>query len=258
MTVFQAIILGAVQGLTEFLPVSSSGHLVIFSHILGTSSDSSLLFEILIHLATLTAVGVFFFKDILALRRQDLLHLLIGTIPAVIAGFALKDSIEAAFSSLLFVGLALLVTAGFLLFAHLRTTQRTETASSPMTPLRALLIGVFQAIAIFPGVSRSGSTVSGALIANIERKKAFSFSFLLSIPAILGATLLTFLDMLQSGEQLPASLLLPYAAGALTAFVVGLISLRWFQKIVHSAKLYYFALYCVAVSIGILLYLFVA
>lgn len=257
MTVLQAAILGVVQGVTEFLPVSSSGHLVIFEHLLGLKTDNSLLFEIIIHLATLAAVIAFFFKDILALKIRDYLNLVIATIPAVIVGLLFKDQIENAFGSLMFVGFTLLITAGFLFFAHYSNTKKREGVSEEISPLKAFFIGIFQAAAIFPGVSRSGSTVSGAIIAKVERQKAFSFSFLMSIPAILGASVLSVLDIFQGQETFDQSMLLPYTAGAIAAFVVGLISLYWFKIIIKNMKLHYFAIYCVAVSLTVLGYVFV-
>lgn len=258
MNIFQAIIMGLVQGFTEFLPISSSGHLVITEKILRIPNADSILFEIIIHLATLCAVFIFFYKDILKLRVNDYVLLVIGTIPAVIFGLLFEDFIKNAFGSIFEVGIELLITAGLLFFAHQKLQQKTEdqTHSTEVTPKQSLIIGIWQAIAILPGISRSGATVAGALFMNIERETAFRFSFLLSIPAILGAAVLAGIDIAQGEEVINQSLLLPYFIGAIAAFVSGLISLHWFKLVIKNSKLNYFGVYCAYLGVLLLLFSF--
>lgn len=256
MNIFQAIILGLVQGFTEFLPISSSGHLVIAQKVLQVPNSDSLVFEIIIHLATLLAVIIFFYKDIIKLKINDYFLLGIGTIPAVIFGVFFKDFIEKAFGSLLEVGVELLITAALLFFAHWRLhhAPTSNHQTKDVTPLQSFIIGIWQAIAILPGISRSGATVAGALFMNIDRDKAFRFSFLLSIPAILGAAVLAGVDMFQSNETIEQSIILPYLVGAVAAFVTGLISLYWFQLVIKKSQLHFFGMYCTVIGLTIILF----
>lgn len=248
MTFFQAIILGLVQGFTEFLPISSSGHLVIAEKLLGVPATTSLSFEIIVHLATLMAVIFFFWKDIIALKFNDYKLLAIGTIPAVFFGVIFKDFITHAFSSTLNVSIELFITALILFAAQYKLTHPTESDKKAITPWRAFIIGIWQAVSILPGISRSGSTVAGALFMNIEREKAFRFSFLLSIPAILGAAVFSLLDIWQGGQFFSTQEVPTMVVGAFFSFIAGMISLQWFRAVIKKAQLHYFAIYCVVIS----------
>ncbi len=251
MTFFQAIILGIVQGLTEFLPVSSSGHLVIFQHIFSLQ-EPPIIFDVSVHVATLLAVFVFFRKRIIQTSFRDWIIIGIGTIPTVIAGLLLKSHIETLFSSLILVATNLVIT-GFLMFGtHYliikRKNKKKQTRNIHWK--QALWIGCCQACAIFPGISRSGSTVAGGIIAEVDREKAFEFSFLLSIPAIIGATLLQ-LEEVVSGSVILNFHISTLLYGSVFAFLFALISLQWFRHVIQKAQLWMFGVYCFIVGIGV-------
>lgn len=251
MTFFQAILLGIVQGLTEFLPVSSSGHLVLSQEFMGLS-HSGLLFEIVVHFSTLLAVLLFFWKDILALRMQQFKVLVIGTIPAVVIGLLFKDLFESLFATPLFVSVALLGTAGLnfwtdrLLGKQQSNGSEANNQASFPSIRNAVVIGFFQAFAIIPGISRSGSTIAGGMSQGLRKEQAFSFSFILSIPAILGATALQLLDVVEVGESIVIG---PLLVGGFAAFISGYLSLKLLKKLVVRARFEIFAWYCVAVAV---------
>lgn len=256
MTSLEAILLGVVQGLTEFLPVSSSGHLVIFQYFLNIQ-EASLLFETVVHLATLGAVLIFFKDKFLHITKNQLLITAVGTLPAIVFGLGAKDFIEASFSSLPFVTVNLALTGLIMCGAHyfIKRNQNKETKNfDQLTWKDGLIVGCWQALAILPGISRSGSTVFGGVANTIERNAAFQLSFYLAVPAILGASVLQILDLIQN--PLPSTEpVLPYLLGGTTAFVFGMLSLRLFQYIISSAKLYYFGIYCLLLSAGLTGYL---
>ena len=252
MNVWEALILGIVQGITEFLPVSSSGHLVLLQKIFGIS-EPALLFDTALHGGTMLAVIVILRRDILGILRRIVqpmtAFLIIATIPLVIAALLLKDIIEEAFRSASFLGLAFLVTSALLFISGGKNQSRSQTE---MTWKDALVIGLFQAIAVFPGVSRSGSAISGALSRKLNRDFAARFSFLLSIPAILGALVLQIKELTELSSQTAASALpssgteialLPLIAGTAAATVVAFFSVKLAIKIVREHNLYGFALY---------------
>ncbi|MDR3247761.1 MAG: undecaprenyl-diphosphate phosphatase [Treponema sp.] len=258
MTVLQAIFLGAIQGLTEFLPVSSSGHLVLFQKIFRIAGPT-LFFDTLVHGGTLIAVCVVLWRDMWAILRRLIQpltgYLILGTIPAVVVALAFDDAIEEAFQSGAFLGFAFLITALFLSLAEILSKRVQHLRKKDeMTWLDSLVIGIFQAIAIIPGVSRSGSTLSASLARGLERNFAARFSFLLSIPVILGALLLQIKDLLSGsgpgtasaasfapGAVAPSAL--PLAAGTLTATIVGFFAIRFMLKIVRERSLWGFAAY---------------
>ena len=257
MSIISAVFLGAIQGLTEFLPVSSSGHLVLFQNIFGVS-EPAMLFDIMVHVGTLAAVFVVLWKDIWAILRklwQPLTaYLIIATVPAVIAALAFKKPIEAAFESGRFLGFAFLMTSALLVFAELmsrRVSRPIDTAKeaacgTAMNWLDALVVGVLQAIAVVPGVSRSGATLSGALSRKLDRDFAARFSFLLSIPAILGALVLQLKDLSKGGAAADTSAGIGPAAiiaGTVSAAVVGFFAVRLMLKIVREKSLWGFAIY---------------
>jgi len=189
MTFFQAIFLGILQGITEFLPISSSGHLVIFQKIFGFE-EAPVVFDTLLHLGTLVALIIFFWKDIKKILQDKklILLLIVGTIPVVIVGFLLQDKINEIFNSLLLVGVSFLITSVILFLTSL--VKKQEKNLKEITYKDATIIGLFQALSILPGVSRSGSTMSGAFFRGIKKEDAFSFSFYLGMIAILGAAVL--------------------------------------------------------------------
>jgi undecaprenyl-diphosphatase len=264
MEIIEALLLGAIQGITEFLPISSSGHLVLVQKILRIS-EPALLFDTLVHGGTLIAVFVVLRKDIWRILRrpvQPLTGLLIlATIPTVIIALVFKDRIEEAFRSGGLLGFAFLFTAAALLTAeYLSRRPRPQRPEEAMSWTDGLIIGVCQGIAIIPGVSRSGLTLAGALAGKLDRGFAARFSFLLSIPAILGALVLQVKDVLDAGKGAapgmegvsagigPAAL----AAGTLSAAVVGYFSVRFMLKIVRERSLRGFAVYVAILGILVL------
>jgi undecaprenyl-diphosphatase len=265
MNIFQAFLLGIVQGITEFLPVSSSAHLVLVPFFAGwkLSQVESFTFDVLVHWGTLLAIIVYFWKDLVKiildfftgiLKGQPFADpqsrlgwfLLLATIPAGIAGLLLKKLVEAAFSNVVFVGIALIITAVFLLAAefigkHIRTLQ-------DMTWKDALWIGLFQMISIFPGISRSGSTITGGMIRNFERAEAARFSFLMSIPIMLAAGLLQIKDFSEYPALAVMDTLPVVIIGFITAAVVGYFSIRWLLGFLKDNSLGWFSAYCFIVG----------
>ena len=266
MSVFSAIALGVIQGLTEFLPVSSSGHLVLFQKIFGIE-EPALLFDIMLHVGTLAAVFAVLWKDIWAILRKLLqpltAYLIIATIPTVIIALALKDPIEKLFETGQFLGVCFLITAALLSAAEL-LSRRGATGGShaggglkkpgEMNWLDALVIGIMQAIAIVPGVSRSGATLSGALSRRLDRDFSARFSFLLSIPAILGAAVLQLKDVVKSGETAAGDGIgiAAMVAGTVSAAIVGFFAVRLMLKIVREKSLWGFAIYTAILGVLVL------
>ena len=267
MSYFHAIVLGIVQGLTEFLPVSSSGHLVLFQQFFGLHEEM-LTFDVFVHVGTLFAVFVMFRRSILNLLSGSIADLIdmhrngtgfraaiagspylgtvtgiiIGTIPAVLVGLLLKDTIEGLFSTTLPVLLALAITGVFLI-----GTFFAGQGENRIGPWRGLLIGIAQACAIIPGISRSGATISAALFLKSKRDEAGEFSFLLAIPAIGGATLLTAKDVMEAGvASLPWG---AYLAGMAAAFVFGWGSLVVLMRVVRRGRIGWFGIYCLTVAV---------
>ncbi|MDR1839793.1 MAG: undecaprenyl-diphosphate phosphatase [Treponema sp.] len=257
MNVINAIILGIVQGLTEFLPVSSSGHLVLLQKIFGITA-AGLFFDTMLHVGTLMAVFAVLWKDVWGLLKKIIqpltLFLIIATVPAVVAALIFTDIIEHAFESGQFLGVSFVITSALLVFAEL-FVKRANTGGSfkkaeSMNWLDALIIGIMQAIAITPGISRSGATISGALSRGLDRDFAARFSFLLSIPAILGAVVLQSKELIQNtqatGESITAAAVI---AGTASAAVVGFFSVKLMLKIIREKSLYGFAVYTACLGI---------
>jgi undecaprenyl-diphosphatase len=253
MKIYEAIVLGAVQGITEFLPVSSSGHLVLLQRIFGIS-EPALFFDTMVHVGTLAAVFVVLWGDIWAILRKPLQKvtgfLILATVPTVAAALLFKDAIERAFASGSFLGFAFLFTAAALLVSWrlsgepVREARRAGNLSAgAMGWIDALVIGVCQAVAIIPGVSRSGLTLSGALSRKLDRDAAARFSFLLSIPAILGALVLQLKDLAGGGAGAGGIGAGAVAAGTVTAGLVGFFSVKIMLKIVRERSLWGFAVY---------------
>jgi undecaprenyl-diphosphatase len=255
MNFIQAFILGAVQGLTEFLPVSSSGHLVLFQRIFGMK-ENLLTFDIALHLATMLAVIAVFWKDILGILKKPFGRmtwlLVIGTFPAVFVGLTLKKAVEGLFEGGQTLGLEFIATGIVLWFVEsVRTGKKNLDRTSPFD---ALWIGVAQAVAILPAVSRSGLTIAGALFRGLNREFAAKFSFLLSIPAILGAAVLDVPDALQTIRSsgtvgVPAASLI---IGVLTALVFGFVAIKWMLQILTRGSLRGFAVYVILLGMLIL------
>jgi undecaprenyl-diphosphatase len=258
MGIVEAVILGAVQGITEFLPVSSSGHLVLLQKIFGIS-EPVLLFDIMVHVGTLASVFLVLWKDIWSILRRPVQRLtgllILATIPTVIIALVFKDLIEEAFHSAAYLGFAFLFTAAALLVSeYLSKRPGRSRKGETMNWLDAVIIGVLQGVAIIPGVSRSGLTLSGALSRKLERDFAARFSFLLSIPAILGALVLQLKDII--GGQAPGTGGIgpaPVIAGTITAGVVGFFAVSFMLKIVRERSLKGFAIYVTVLGALVLL-----
>jgi undecaprenyl-diphosphatase len=272
MSLLQAIILGIVQGLTEFLPISSSGHLVLVPFLLGWEipEEQTFLFDVLVQMGTLVAVIIYFWRELLAVvtgflhglvQRRPLAtlqarlgwYLILATIPAGLLGLLFKEQVERAFSSPVTTALELLVTAGILLLS-----ERLGRRSRPLEDMHwkdALWIGCAQAISIFPGISRSGATIAGGLTRHLERPAAARFSFLMSVPVMLAAGVLAGSDLLASPGL--AGFLPVILAGFVTAAVVGYLSIHWLLSYLASHSLRSFAIYCVLIAAVILIVAYV-
>ena len=248
MNYAQALILAIVQGLTEFLPVSSSGHLVIFQKLLHFNQPP-VLFDILVHVGTLGAILYYFKKELVSVLRkpQLLLMIAIGTLPAALVGFFLQNYIIQIFDSLRMVGISLLITAG-LLFSG-KFIKMSKRDFKYLNWKKALTVGFFQALAILPGVSRSGSTIVAGLWQGLGRESAFLFSFYLAVPAILGALILQIPSLFNS----PYFFLNQSLLGMMAAGIVGYFSLNLLEKTLKSAKLHWFSLYCLILGLLVLI-----
>lgn len=259
MDLFQALAMGLLQGATEFIPVSSSGHLVLIPWLLGWPIPP-VTFDALVHLGTLFALLAYFWGDLKAiagawlrsitLRRGSTRAYLgwlivVGTVPAAVAGVALEDFFEGLFASPRAVSMALLGTALLLILAELSLRARKKL--SQMTWYEAVIVGVFQALAIVPGISRSGATIAAGIFVGLNRSESARFSFLLSVPIIFGAGLKKVLDMVITGAlgASPAVLI----AGFLAALISGYASIAFLLAYVRRRRLYAFAVYCLALGI---------
>ena len=266
MTVFTSFLLGLIQGVAEFLPISSSGHLAIAQNLLNLQAEIPAFFDVLLHLGTLLAVFVAYWQDIKDMVVEffcgigDLVHhstptpvpparrlillIILGTLP-LFAVLPIKDKVQGLSDNMIFIGAALIVT-GFLLFASdmIRKGRKTERNA---TWLDVLIVGAGQAIATMPGISRSGMTISAGCFTGFERKFAVRFSFLLSIPAVLGANILSLKDAAEAGivwSEVPM-----YLVGVVTAAVVGYLCIRLLRMIADKGRFGAFAYYCWAVGL---------
>lgn len=247
MNLIQSIILGIIQGLTEFLPVSSSAHLVIAQNLLGIR-EPQIFFDIMLHLGTLCAVVVYFYKDILGIIKSLLdarsdgfklgILLIIATIPTGIGGFLLKDYFENMFSSPLYSSFFLVITGTILFFTRFK--KDANKTIRDFSIVDSVLIGIAQLIAIAPGISRSGMTISAGIFRGLDRKLCAKFSLLLSIPAIMGAV------VAETGEFRLCGIrdLLNIFIGFLTSFLVGYVAIILLVKVLEKAKFYMFSYYC--------------
>ena len=276
METFEALILGLLQGLTEYLPVSSSGHLAIGSHILGIEAEENLMFTVAVHVATVLSTLVVLGGEIIRLVRgtfgpfnagasglarlnadqRYMLNILVSMIPIFVVGIFFKDTVESIFGQgLLVVGCCLLVTAGLLAYSYLSKPRQKESISL----LDAFIIGVAQAVAVLPGLSRSGSTIATGLILGNNKAHMAQFSFLMVIPPILGEALLDTIEVAKKGFSAAFGDLsvMALVVGFVAAFVSGIAACKWMIGIVRRGKLIYFAYYCVAVGAVTLAYHFI-
>lgn len=255
MNWIEALILGLVQGLTEFLPVSSSGHIELGKAILGTESADNLMFSVIVHAATMLSIVVVFRKDIWLLIRQALRFewnqetryltlIVVSMIPTGIVGLLFEAQIEQFFEGrIMLVGFMLLVTA-----AVLFSTRFVKTNNKDISYGRAIAIGLAQTIAILPGISRSGATIGTALLLGVERNVATRFSFLMVLPPIAGATLIKVKDLFENVDAASQELL-PLGVGFVAAFISGVIACSWMLNLVRKGNIAYFSFYCLAVGL---------
>ncbi len=259
MSTLEALISGCLQGVTEFLPISSSGHLIIL-HSLFRLGKPEVDFDILLHIATTLAVIIFFRHDIMKLfttQKNMALALIIGSIPTAIIGFKFKDSIEGLFVRPKAVGFMFLVTAAVLILAALKEkffiSRKRQAKEEPYIRkpsfLQAFLIGISQGVAIVPGISRSGLTISSGILLGIDSTTAAKFSFLLSIPAVIGASLLKFKGITNLGSIH----FIPAAVGFICAFLLGLASLKILLNVLSKGRLHIFAVYCILLGIFVII-----
>ena len=276
METFEALILGLLQGLTEYLPVSSSGHLAIGSHILGIEAEENLMFTVAVHVATVLSTLVVLGGEIIRLVRgtfgpfnagasglarlnadqRYMLNILVSMIPIFVVGIFFKDTVESIFGEgLLVVGCCLLVTAGLLAYSYLSKPRQKESISL----VDAFIIGIAQAVAVLPGLSRSGSTIATGLILGNNKAHMAQFSFLMVIPPILGEALLDTIEVAKKGFSAAFGDLsvMALVVGFVAAFLSGIVACKWMIGIVRRGKLIYFAYYCLAVGAVTLAYHFI-
>ena len=273
MSYFEAVILGLVQGLAEFLPISSSGHLALLQQAFGVSEDKVLLFAVLLHVGTLISVFIVYWKDIwaliveLCLTIKDLctgkglrlaerpvrklgVMIIVATIPTAVIGLAFSDFFDSLYTSVIQIGVGLIIT-GFLLVLAEKMGEGNRGIQQ-MNFRNAIFIGLVQGVAICPGISRSGSTLFGSLICNLDRKFAVKFVFLISIPSILGSAVLETPAAIEAGVT--AAELGPILVGMLVAAVSGLVAIKTMIKIVSDKKLSYFSYYVWVLGVIVVLY----
>lgn len=269
MTFLQAFLLGIIQGLTEFIPVSSTAHLLITENLLGIPADDAMFsFLVIVQLGTLVSLFAFYWKDLLSILKSTLqalpviftkprdtwnltldtwlgIYIIIATIPALLAGYLLRDAVEILFRQPMLQASIRLFAAAILLTLAESLTKKNRTLNS-MNWLDALFIGIMQIIAVFPGASRSGTTISGGMFRGFDRPSAARFAFLMSVPVMLAAGGYEMLDVLQMpnlGEFLPR-----LAVGFVTAAVVGWFAIKWLIGYLGGHSLYLFAAYCAVVG----------
>ena len=258
MTWFEALILGIIQGLTEYLPVSSSGHLAIGQALFGMNDGAdNLMFTVAVHVATVLSTIVILWSEIdwivrglfkceLNAETKYALNIVVSMIPVGIVGLFFKDQVEEVFGSgLLVVGCCLLITAALLTFSYFAKPRQKEKISWR----DALVIGIAQAVAVLPGVSRSGSTIATGLMLGNKKESLAQFSFLMVIPPILGEALLDVLKMVKGEDVMGGIEVLPLTIGFVAAFLSGCLACKWMINIVKKGKLIYFGIYCAIVGV---------
>ena len=259
MSWFEALILGFVQGLTEFLPVSSSGHLEIGQALLGTSSDENLTFAIIVHVATVLSTLVVLWREVDQLFRGTfttwrwneeknyVAKILVSMIPVFVVGMFFKDEVEAFFGNgLLLVGICLLITAALLALSEWLQSRRSK-AQHEVRYIDAFIIGIAQACAVLPGLSRSGTTIATGLLCGVKKESVAQFSFLMVLIPILGEALLDGIKLM-TGEAVSNLEILPAVVGFVAAFVTGCLACRFMLEVVRRQRLVWFAIYCAIVG----------
>ena len=264
MTELQALLMGLLQGLTEYLPVSSSGHLTIASALFGIEGEENLTFTIAVHVATVLSTLVILWREIawllrglvdtkaplLSPERKYILAIVISMIPIGIVGVFFKDYVEAIFGSgLLIVGFSLIITAALLTMSYYARPRQKEEISL----WQAFVIGLAQSIAVLPGLSRSGTTIATGLLCGVKKESVTQFSFLMVLIPILGEAFLELLDIL-SGEVVSSLGLVPMIVGFLAAFISGCLACKFMINIVRRQKLIYFAIYCLCAGVFAIVY----
>jgi len=264
MDVIQSFLLGLLQGLTEFLPISSSGHLALARYFIGDNAQTGIVFEVFVHFGTLCSIVLYYRNEVTQIikaipgwllrpvaprdeHEKMIGFILISMIPAFIAGFTLEDYFEAMFMDPVIVSIMLIVT-GIILFC----TRFVENHEGELSGGKSFVIGLAQAFAIIPGISRSGSTISMGLYLGLKRDEVANFSFLMVIPVIAGATFLEVLTL--AGEGADATSLINLAVGFFTAFVSGYFALKYLILVLKKKGFHYFAYYCWALGITALIY----
>lgn len=238
--IIQVLVLGFVQGLAEFLPISSSGHLVLVQSILPSFNQPGILLDTFLHLGTVFSVILFFNKRIIELLKKYFLFIIVGSIPAGIVGILFNDYIEGLFNSVKIVGIALIVTG---LINYL--TAKLPDNKNPITVKKSLFIGLWQAFAIIPGISRSGSTIFAGSFIKLEKKTAAEFSFLLSLPAILGANLVQFFKYSGEVNFVFSHYLIGFSVSAMT----GYFAIKLVLDFISKGKFVYFSIYCFLIGL---------
>ncbi len=249
MTIPQAILLGIIQGVTEFFPVSSSGHLVIFQSLFGLN-EPQLEFDIFLHLGTLVSILIFFRQDILQLFTKDkrlFVLLIVASLPTFIIGLLFKDILERLFSMPKVVGCMLGLTGAWIILGSIVNNYLIGRGTGKkLGVMNSVLIGIAQGVAIIPGVSRSGSTIASGMLLGLDKESAFKVSFLLAIPAILGASVF---KAGKIGASLSGGDMTYFLIGGITAMLVGLASVKLLLKVIRNNQLYLFGIYCILASL---------
>lgn len=264
MNLFHAFLLGIIQGLTEFIPVSSTAHLLITQQLLGIpASDAMFSFLVIVQLGTLVSLFIFYWKDLLAIAQATLnfqrstpernlgFYIILATIPALLAGYLLKDAVETLFRQPMLEASIRLFTAAVLLALAEWLSKKNRDLNS-MTWLDALIIGLMQVIAVFPGASRSGTTIAGGMFRGFDRPSAARFAFLMSVPVMLAAGLYEMLDVIQMPDL--AQFLPLLAVGFVTAAIVGWFAIKWLINYLGNHSLYVFAGYCAVIGFIVILF----
>jgi undecaprenyl-diphosphatase len=255
MNYLLAILAGLVQGLTEFLPISSTGHLIIFEKLFNIRQDTfGLTFDASLHLGTLLAVLIYFFRDYLKvfdLKNNLWLKLIVGTIPAVIAGLFFEKAIESEFRSFMVIGLSLILFSFIMILAEIAGSKNKDGCK--ISGKKSLLIGFAQALALIPGISRSGSTISAGLFLGLTRQESARFAFMLSGPIIAGAGSKKLLEALTS-QKLASADINFFVVGIVSSFVFGYLTIKYFLKYLSAKNLYPFIVYRIVIGILLIAY----
>ncbi|GHU73012.1 undecaprenyl-diphosphatase 4 [Clostridia bacterium] len=256
LTTWKAVILGIIQGLAEFLPISSSGHLQVGQALLGVNLDNAILLDVLLHVGTLVAVLIVFWPDFLAMISHPIKDprlglLALASVPAVIAALLFDDQINSLFTSGKYLWITFMITTVFIFVGEAIASRRTKRADPAVRVKHAVAMGIMQAIAIPPGVSRSGSTIVGGLASGLNREEAAKFSFMMSAVAIVGSLVFSLKDLLKPENQLFTHWTIP-VAGMLAALVTGYIAIRWMLNLIKKDSLRPFAWYTLAVGLVLL------